>query len=142
MWQNGLANQPHSIAVTDGLRLHDAYLTLPVRCAPPENKPTPAEFLTCRKYLSRELELLPNLRVIIPLGALALQAYLTLLKDSGIIASKAAFPFGHGARFSIPGTTSTILASYHPSQQNTFTGLLTEVMLSGVFAEARAIADQ
>ncbi len=140
MWQNGLANQPVSVAREDGLILRGAYLTMPVRCAPPENKPLPQEFLNCRKYLDRELALLRDVRVVVALGSIAWNSYLSVLKDKGLITSRAAYPFAHGARFTVPGNGPVMLASFHPSQQNTFTGRLTEAMLCRIFAEAREIA--
>ena len=140
MWQNGLANQDLSVAKDDGLVLRDAYMTMPVRCAPPGNKPLPKEFLECRKYLEREVALLPNLQVVVALGSIAWNSYLKLVKLKGLVSSRAAFPFGHGARFAVPGGGPVMLGSYHPSQQNTFTGRLTEAMLSGIFAQARSLA--
>lgn len=139
MWQNGFANQPTSLAKDDGLALSDAYLTLPVRCAPPDNKPTPGEFANCRSYFVRELALLKKTRVVVALGAIALNAYLDTLKRSGLIASRAPFRFAHGALFTIPGSQPVVLTSYHPSQQNTFTGRLTMQMLSDIFQQARQI---
>ncbi len=140
MWQNGLANQPLSVSKTDGLALNGAYMTMPVRCAPPDNKPSREEFLTCRKYLERELALLKAVRVVVALGSLAWSAYLATLMSKGMIASRAGYPFSHGARLAVPGSGPVVLGSYHPSQQNTFTGRLTEAMLARIFAEAREIA--
>lgn len=140
MWQNGLANQSHSSSRDDGLVLKDTYLTLPVRCAPPGNKPSSEEFLACRKYLDRELDLLCNVRVVVTLGSIALNSYLSVLQARALIPSRAAFPFAHGARFVISTSGPVILTSYHPSQQNTFTGRLTEAMLGRIFFEARKMA--
>ncbi len=140
MWQNGFANQPASVSIDDGLALRDAYVTMPVRCAPPGNKPAREEFENCRPYLIREMELLPNVRVAVALGAIAWNACLEILKERKVIASRAQFRFAHGARFTMPGGGPVILGSYHPSQQNTFTGRLTLEMLSEIFAEAGRIA--
>jgi uracil-DNA glycosylase family 4 len=139
MWETGFANQPQSTSVDDGLRLINAYLTLPVRCAPPDNKPTPEEILTCRPYLLRELALLRNVQVVLPLGAIAFNAYLSILKDKGFISSRAAFPFSHGALFSTHPEGPRVLVSYHPSQQNTSTGKLTAVMLRDIFLKAKRL---
>jgi uracil-DNA glycosylase len=136
--ETGFASQPESRSRDDGLTLTDAYITAAVRCAPPDNKPSPQEFATCRTYLERELDLLTDLRVVVALGKLAFDAYLGILRDRGVIRSRAAFKFGHDVRHEIPGAP-ILLASYHPSQQNTSTGKLTAAMLRQVFARARAI---
>ncbi len=138
LYETGFASQPESRSRDDGLTLTDAYITAAVRCAPPDNKPTPQEFETCRAYLERELDLLTDLRVVVALGKLAFDAYLGILRDRGVIRSRAAFAFGHDVRHDIPGAP-ILLASYHPSQQNTSTGKLTAAMLRQVFARARAI---
>ncbi len=137
MWETGFANQPKSVSADDGLQLIDAYMTQPVRCAPPDNKPTPAEILTCRPYFLRELELLKNVKVVLPLGGIAFHAYLAVLREKGVIHSRAPFPFSHGALFSTHPGGPRVLVSYHPSQQNTATGRLTAVMLRDVFLKAR-----
>ncbi|HEX4164027.1 MAG TPA: uracil-DNA glycosylase [Bryobacteraceae bacterium] len=139
LWETGFANQPMSISRGDGLRLIDAYITAPVRCAPPDNKPTREEILTCRPYLVEEFSLLPNIRVVVALGAIALDAYLSILQDSGRIRARAQFRFGHGVRHSPCQDGPIVLASYHPSQQNTSTKRLTPEMLKEVFAEARRL---
>ena len=136
--ETGFASQPESRSRDDGLTLTDAYITAAVRCAPPDNKPTPREFATCRVYLERELDLLTDLRVVVALGKLAFDAYLGILRDRGVIRSRAAFAFGHAVSYEIPGAP-ILLASYHPSQQNTSTGKLTAGMLRQVFEHARAI---
>jgi uracil-DNA glycosylase family 4 len=138
LYETGFASQPESRSRDDGLTLTDAYITAAVRCAPPDNKPTPQEFVTCRAYLERELDLLTDLRVVVALGKLAFDAYLGILRDRGMIRSRAAYAFGHDVRHEIPGTP-ILLASYHPSQQNTSTGKLTAEMLRQVFEHARAI---
>jgi uracil-DNA glycosylase len=139
MWETGFANQPESTSREDGLQLINAYMTQPVRCAPPDNKPTPGEILTCRSYLLRELALLKNVEVVIPLGAIAFNAYLSILKSEGVIKSRAPFRFAHGALFSTHPGGPRVLASYHPSQQNTSTGRLTAAMLRDIFLQAKSL---
>jgi len=139
LFQNGFASQPESRAIGDGLRLKDAYITAAVRCAPPDNKPSPGEFARCRAYLERELDLLTRGRVIVALGKLAADAYLGILRDRGLIRSRAAFPFGHGREYAMGADRPILLCSYHPSQQNTSTRKLTAEMLRQIFGRARAI---
>jgi uracil-DNA glycosylase family 4 len=139
LFETGFASQPESRAIGDGLKLKDAYITAAVRCAPPDNKPAPDEFSRCRSYLERELDLLKRVRVVVALGKLAADAYLGILRDRGVIRSRAAFPFGHGREHLMGGNHPVLLCSYHPSQQNTSTGKLTAEMLHDVFARARAI---
>ncbi len=141
LWEAGFANQPFSVLKEDGLRLTDAYVTAPVRCVPPDNKPTLDEILTCRPYLVRELELLQKVRVVVTLGNIALNAYLSVLQDRGQITSKAAFRFGHGVRYQPCPGGPIVLGCYHPSQQNTSTKRLTAEMLRIVFEEARKLLD-
>jgi uracil-DNA glycosylase family 4 len=132
----GFANQPHSKNREDGLTLHNAYMAASLRCAPPANKPLPSELANCRPYFERELELLKP-RAILALGGIAMRTYLGLLRDRGLIKSAAAFRFGHGVSYPLPGDLPRLFASYHPSQQNTFTGKLTQAMLSGVLRDIR-----
>jgi uracil-DNA glycosylase family 4 len=139
LYQTGFASQPESLHRGDGLTLRDAWITAPVRCAPPDNKPTPDEIDTCRHYLWSELEVLPNLRVVVVLGRIAMNVYLSILKDRGFIQSRAEFKFGHNVVHSISPYSPWLICSYHPSQQNTSTGRLTEVMLREVFESARAV---
>jgi uracil-DNA glycosylase len=136
LFRAGFANQATSTGRDDGLRLKDAYIAATVRCAPPGNKPLPAELANCRPYFERELELIRP-RAILALGSIAMRAYLGLLKERGQIRSLAEFPFRHGASYKLPGDLPRLFASYHPSQQNTFTGKLTEGMLAGVFKDIR-----
>jgi uracil-DNA glycosylase len=131
--RTGFANQPTSRHRDDGLTLRGAWLTAAVRCAPPANKPTPAERDTCRPYLERELALLPDVRVLVCLGQFAHQVL------CGILGLRPRPPFGHGAEVELPDGRH-LLGSYHPSQQNTFTGVLTEDMLDAVFLRARELA--
>jgi uracil-DNA glycosylase family 4 len=137
--QTGFASQPESRAIDDGLTLHDAYISASVRCAPPDNKPTPEEIRTCREFLERELDLLPNLTVVVALGKLAFDNYLTILKDRRVIGSRAAFVFAHDREHRTAPGLPLLVSSYHPSQQNTSTGKLTESMLRAVFERARTV---
>ncbi|MGB7024352.1 MAG: uracil-DNA glycosylase [Candidatus Acidiferrales bacterium] len=127
----GFANQPASVRRGDGLALTDAYISAAVRCAPPDNKPLPTELQNCRPYGEAELDILRP-QAILALGGLALGAYLRILKNSGAISSYTQFPFRHGAVYRLPGNLPRIFTSYHPSQQNTFTGRLTHAMLTQV----------
>jgi uracil-DNA glycosylase len=131
----GLANQPKSIGRGDGLELSGALLSAACRCAPPDNRPTPQEFDNCREYLEREVALLSKPRVLVALGALAFEACLRVLTDSGAPVGKPRPRFAHGASYSIG--EDRLLATYHPSQQNTFTGKLTQRMLRDVLRRAR-----
>ena len=135
LWRAGYANQPTSVSLDDGLELTDCFIAAAVRCAPPANRPTPAERDNCLPYLERELELLEGLRVIVCLGGFAWDAALRMPW------SRVARPrpkFAHGAEYDIGGVT--MLGCYHVSQQNTFTGRLTEPMLDSVFARARELS--
>lgn len=127
----GFANQPTSDQRGDGLALTNAYISAAVRCAPPDNKPLPSEFHNCRPYLEAELDILKP-KAVLALGAFALVAYLRILKNRGAISSRSQFPFRHGGVHNLPGDLPRIFTSYHPSQQNTFTGRLTPVMLARV----------
>lgn len=140
------ASQAESVARGDGLKLRDAYISAAVRCAPPGNKPTPEELRNCRPFLERELDLLPNVKVVVALGRIAFDTYLAILKARGVIPTRAAFEFGHDRAYRIPDRSASgaprepvLLASYHPSQQNTSTGKLTESMLLQIFRHARKI---
>jgi uracil-DNA glycosylase family 4 len=137
LYRAGFANQAHSRSREDGLQLGGAWITASVRCAPPDNKPTPLEISNCRPFLERELALLPRVRVVVALGRIAFDNWLTLLKHRGLPASRATRVFAHGGEYVIPGAP-LLLASYHPSRQNTQTGRLTESMLLSVFLRARA----
>ncbi len=135
----GLASQPTSTQRGDGLELRGVRITMPVHCAPPENKPTPAERDTCRPWLVRELELLrPTLRVVVPLGAFAWQALMPALSGAGWAVPRPQPTFGHGAHAVIGEGEQGLhlLGCYHPSQRNTFTGTLTAGMLEDVLQEA------
>jgi len=139
LWQAGFANQPQSTSREDGLQLRDAYITAAIRCAPPDNKPARDEVLNCRPFLVREMAILNHVRVVVPLGGIALDAYLSVLQDAGSISSRAKFRFAHGAEFHTHPGGPLVLTSYHPSQQNTSTGRLTADMLHDIFKRARSI---
>jgi uracil-DNA glycosylase len=141
MYDAGFATQPTSLHIGDGLALKDAYISATARCAPPANKPLPAELANCQPYLVRELEVLRP-KVILVLGGIALRSYLEVLKQQQHITSFAAFPFGHGAIHRLPDPLPRLVASYHPSQQNTFTGKLTERMFLNIFRDIRRYLDQ
>ncbi|WP_447978674.1 uracil-DNA glycosylase [Candidatus Nitrospira bockiana] len=132
----GFANQPVSVHRDDGLTLIDCYIAAVVRCAPPENKPAPEEFDRCRPYLVQELALLERHQVVIALGKIAFDHYLKACRDRGEVGPSPAPKFAHGAAYRLPWGT-TLLGSYHPSQQNTFTGKLTRSMFHAVFEQAR-----
>jgi len=137
LFRAGYANQPESVDRGDGLELTDAWVTAPVRCAPPDNKPTTDERRRCRHWLEEEIDLLPNVRVAICLGGFAWGVMHRLLADRGVEVPRPRPGFGPGARSDTGGPI--LIGSYHPSQQNTFTGRLTEPMFDEVFATARAL---
>jgi uracil-DNA glycosylase family 4 len=132
----GFANQPTSENREDGLRLHDVYIAAAVRCAPPANKPLPREILNCREYLRHELEILRPAAVL-ALGKIAWDAYLKILKQDGTISSRAAYKFAHGAKAEIAPAVPRLFGVYHPSQQNTQTGRVTEAMYAEVLQRIR-----
>jgi uracil-DNA glycosylase family 4 len=134
----GYANQPTSVARDDGLALHDVYIAAAVRCAPPANKPTPAERDECRPYLVRELELLTGVRVVLVLGSFAYEAFWSILRTTGMPLPRKRPAFGHGLEVPLEGLT--VVGSFHPSQQNTFTGKLTPAMLDAVLHRCRALS--
>jgi len=131
----GYANQPTSVSADDGLALRDCYVAAVVRGAPPANKPTPAERDTCLPYLASEMALLHRLRVVVALGQFA---YVAL---AGLVGARPRRPFGHGVEVALQGRP-VILCSFHPSQQNTFTGRLSEAMFDRVFARARELSER
>ena len=136
----GFANQPQSKCAEDGLILRDALISAAIRCAPPANKPLPEEIRNCLPYLEQELALVRP-RAVLALGGIALNAYLDLLKRQGLIASRAAYPFAHGASFALPRDLPRLFAAYHPSQQNTQTGRLTPAMFARVLRKIRRFLD-
>jgi uracil-DNA glycosylase family 4 len=141
LYRAGLANQPTATHAGDGLALSGVRITAPVHCAPPANKPTVDERDTCRPWLERELALLaPTLRVFVVLGAFGWQVLWSALAAAGVPVPARRPVFGHGAEVALPERGWTVLGSYHVSQQNTFTGKLTEPMLDAVFARAVTLA--
>ena len=141
LYETGFANQPTARDRDDGLVLNDLYITAAVRCAPPDNKPLPDELANCIPFLDRELDGLKKVKVIVALGKIAFDACLKYLKRSGAISSRAGYGFGHGAQHTMPNGM-TLLASYHPSNQNTNTGKLTRPMFVKIFQEARRLANK
>ena len=151
--RQGFASQPNASGPNDGLLLRDLWITAAVRCAPPQNKPLPSERANCAAFTDRELAALRNVKVVVALGKFAFDAYLDALCRSGVIVRqgvpgapvvgvlgrKSAYRFAHGAEYSLPNGV-TLLASYHPSNQNTATGKLTAAMFEAVFARARELA--
>jgi uracil-DNA glycosylase len=143
----GFANQPTSVSRDDGLELLDCYIAAVVRCAPPANRPTPQERDTCLPYLVRELHALASLRVVVALGSFAWDGVLRAFRQAGWSVPSPRPVFGHGAEVQIAPPSPepspvTLLGCYHPSQQNTFTGKLTEPALDALFARARALVDE
>jgi uracil-DNA glycosylase family 4 len=136
---NGLANQPFSRGIDDGLELRDVWIAAAVRCAPPDNKPTPGEIIACHPHLAAEVAALPRLRVIVALGRIGFDATWRLLADRGI-ALRPKPLFGHGSTYEPPGGP-IVVASYHPSRQNTNTKKLTPPMLESVFRTAIRLAN-
>jgi len=139
--ETGFANQPTATKRDDGLVLKNIYITAAARCAPPANKPLPEELANCSAYLDRELQGLKKVKLIVALGRIGFEAYLNYLKRRGVITRKTEYLFQHGAKYKLPDGR-TLLASYHPSNQNTQTGKLTRSMFLEIFKEAARIADQ
>ncbi len=136
LYRAGFASLPESHSSGDGLTLHNAWITAAAHCAPPDNKPNPAELRNCRPYLEQEFALFDQARVVVALGKIAFDACLATLKQSGKISRPSDFRFGHGVLHKLD---PLLLCSYHPSQQNTSTGRLTQQMLDDVFLQAAAI---
>lgn len=139
LYETGFANQPTSTDRNDGLKLKDLYITAAVRCAPPDNKPLPQELAECSHFLDRELAGLKDVKVVVALGRIGFDAYLNYLRRGGLLASRKPYLFKHGASYETPNG-KVLLASYHPSNQNTQTGKLTRQMFVKIFQEAAAIA--
>jgi uracil-DNA glycosylase len=137
----GFSNQLTSTHRDDGLKLKDCYICAAVRCAPPDNKPTPQEFERCRPYLVQELKFLKDVQVVVALGKIAFDSFLKAYQENAGIVPKPRPQFGHGCSAKL-GDGLTILGSYHPSQQNTFTGKLTREMFHEVFRKARELIRQ
>jgi uracil-DNA glycosylase family 4 len=143
--ETGFANQPNATDRNDGLELKDLYITAAVRCAPPDNKPTPRELAECSQFLDREIAGLENVRVVVALGKIGFDAYLNYLKrrylkDPGHLINRQKYLFKHGAHYRLPDG-KVLLASYHPSNQNTQTGKLTREMFVDIFKQAARLAD-
>ncbi|OYT71988.1 MAG: uracil-DNA glycosylase [Chloracidobacterium sp. CP2_5A] len=136
LYRAGFANQPTSTRANDGLALSNCYISAVVRCAPPDNRPSPEEAATCRLFLEREMRLLQSLRVMVALGHFAFDHALKSIHQNGASIPRPRPKFFHGARYDIADGL-TLFGSYHPSQQNTLTGRLTEAMLDAVFAAVR-----
>ncbi|MCI0349832.1 MAG: uracil-DNA glycosylase [Acidobacteriales bacterium] len=133
--QAGFASQSTAIRRGDGLELRDAYITSVARCAPPQNKPTPQELANCAPFLDRELGELKQVKVVVALGKIAFDGYLSYLKRRGLLNGRNGYSFAHGATYKLPDGR-TLLASYHPSVQNTNTGKLTKKMFLEIFRKA------
>lgn len=138
--RTGFASQPTAVSREDGLVLRDLFITAAARCAPPGNKPLPEELRNCRPFLERELDLLSEVKAVVALGKIAFDVYLDVLRSRGVIASRAGFVFGHDCEYATAAGHPRLISSYHPSQQNTSTGKLTEPMLTAVFRRARRVA--
>ena len=141
LYETGFASQPTAIDRNDDMKLTDLYITAAVRCAPPDNKPLPQELAECAHFLDRELAGLEGVKVVVALGKIGFDAYLNYLKRRGLLPSRKAYVFKHGASYGMPDG-KVLLASYHPSNQNTQIGKLTRKMLVEIFQEAARIADR
>jgi uracil-DNA glycosylase family 4 len=139
LYETGFSNQPEATDRDDGLQLKDLYITAAVRCAPPDNKPLPQELANCAHFLEREMDGLKQVRVVVALGRIGFEAYLNYLKRRGLLTTKNSYAFAHGARYKMPDGR-ILLASYHPSNQNTQTGKLTRQMFRNIFKEAARLA--
>jgi uracil-DNA glycosylase len=140
LYETGFANQPTATDRNDGLQLKDLYITAAVRCAPPDNKPLPEELANCAPYLERELEGLKRVKVVVALGKIGFDAYLNYLQRRSLVTRKRDYLFQHGASYKM-ADGKTLLASYHPSNQNTQTGKLTRAMFVRIFKDAAKLAD-
>ena len=139
LYKVGFASQPNAEHRDDGLRLIDCYITAAIRCAPPDNKPMLSELANCAPFLDRELAILKNVQVVVALGKIGFDAYLSFLKRQGLVRSRGGYEFRHAATYTLPNG-KVLLASYHPSNQNTATGKLTAPMFEAVFRAAKKIA--
>ena len=132
----GFASQPHSVSRDDGLVLRDCYVAAVARCAPPANKPLPHEIVSCREYLAREWSQLRRLRAVLALGKVAMDGLLAMLREQGRVPPRGGYAFGHGVRHDLGGGLA-LFTSFHPSQQNTFTGKLTAKDMDAVLTEVK-----
>lgn len=140
LYEAGFASQPNAISRDDGMKLHDLWICSVARCAPPANKPTSEELRNCAPWLDEELSLLSNLRVIVCLGKIAFDGLLTHAQRTGQLRSRSSFVFAHAGEYMLPNKLR-VIASYHPSLQNTNTGKLTRPMFLAIFRRARGLAD-
>jgi uracil-DNA glycosylase family 4 len=140
LYEAGFASQPKAESRDDGLKLTDMWITAAVRCAPPGNKPTPEEQRNCAHWLDEEIALLTRLRVVVCLGKIGFDVYIAYLLRTGILASRKGIAFSHGAEYELPNGVH-LLATYHPSLQNTNTGVLTKTMFLKIFQRARALME-
>jgi uracil-DNA glycosylase len=140
LYETGFASQPNATDRNDGLTLKNLYITAAVRCAPPANKPTPQELAQCSQFLDREIAGLQRVKVVVALGKIGFGAYLNHLKRRNLLPSRQPYLFKHGASYGLPDG-KVLLASYHPSNQNTQTGKLTRRMFVEIFKEAARLAD-
>jgi len=141
LYDAGFANQPTATDRDDGLKLKDLYITAAVRCAPPDNKPLPSELAECSAFLDREIAGLEKVKVVVALGKIGFDAYLNYVKRRGLITTRKPYIFKHGAHYRLPDG-KVLLASYHPSNQNTQTGKLTRGMFVEIFKQAAKFADE
>jgi uracil-DNA glycosylase family 4 len=141
LYETGFSNQPIAVDRNDGLQLRDLYITAAVRCAPPDNKPLPQELAECSVFLDREISGLKKVKVVIALGRIGFDAYLNHLKRSSLLSTRQPYIFKHGAHYPMPDG-KVLLASYHPSNQNTATGKLTREMFVKIFKQAAKFADR
>ena len=139
LYDLGFATKPRAVAADDGLKLRHAWITSVVHCAPPGDKPTPAEIRNCSVHLAAEIGALPKVRIVVCLGKIAWDGYLAHLVITGVITRRSLYTFRHGAEYNLPNGL-VLLASYHPSLRNTTTGRLDSVMFSRVFTRARELS--
>jgi uracil-DNA glycosylase family 4 len=140
LYRAGLANQPAAVSIDDGLQLSGVYISAAVRCAPPDNKPLPSEYDNCRPYLQADLRLLKDVRVILALGKIAFECALRVLSDAGVTIPSPRPAFGHALAYAL--SSYHLVVSYHPSQRNTQTGLLTPAMMDQALALAKDAYEQ
>ncbi|MDZ7344583.1 MAG: uracil-DNA glycosylase [candidate division KSB1 bacterium] len=138
LYKAGFANQPNSVHRHDGLKLTDCYITATLRCAPPQNKPTPEEIANCRPYLLKEIALLKNVRVILGLGKVGFDNAFSAFSELHVLNFSPRPKFAHGAEYTL-NANLTLIGTFHPSQQNTFTGKLTEAMFDRIFRRVKRL---
>jgi len=141
LYDAGFASQPTAVSCDDGLRLKNVYIAAAARCAPPDNKPLPSEILNCRGYLEREIDILRP-RAVLALGKIGWDVFWEILKHRGAIPARVAYRFAHGAEVDLPEARMRLFGVYHPSQQNTQTGLLTPAMYAKVLRRVRRFLER